>query len=185
MDLALPRPPVERQQLSTHSGVRMSVHRRAGRAGPRPRRNPTVTAHRAEPDPSPRRLWAAHGASLFALARALLGDGEAARDVVCSAMADLYDGTGPRADTTPETLRRAAAHLYHRCQGDLDRPAAAAASARPAAVRLGELPTVQRAALALCLYGGHSYQLAAARLGLPAEVVADLLRTGLRELRRP
>lgn len=135
---------------------------------------------------SPEQFWDLHGAALFALAVAVLGNQEGALNAVRLAMVDLYTGNLPSDEPSSETLRRAAGHVYHRCEGGLTSPTAEpAAGAHPGVVRLGELAAAQRAAVALCVYGAHTYQLAAARLGLPAEVVADLLNAGLRELCRP
>ncbi len=135
---------------------------------------------------SPEQFWELHRAALFALAVALLGNREAALKAVCLAMVDLYAENSLGDDMSSETLRRAAGHVYNRCEGGLTSPTAApAAGAHPGVVRLGELATAQRAAVALCVYGAHTYQLAAVRLGMPAEVVADLLNAGLRELCRP
>ncbi len=163
----------------------MPVHRRPGR--PRTRSSRTSSARPGERslDLAPEQFWDLHGVSLFALARALLGDREAALRAVCLAMVDLYAEDVPGADAGPETLRRAAGLVYDRCDGGRTRPPTArAAGGHPATVGLGELATAQRAAVALCSYGGHTYQLAAARLDLPDEVVADLLTSGLRELSR-
>ena len=51
-------------------------------------------------------------------------------------------------------------------------------------VWLGQLAELQRACLALCLFGGHNYREAAGLLGLPPMTVADLLTSGLREVKR-
>lgn len=177
------RPPAERHHRRRLPRFALPVHR-PGRSRARPFR--TSGAYRPEGrdlDLSPEHFWDLHGTSLFALASALLGDRDAAVRAVCLAMVDLYTGDVPGAGTSPETLRRAAGLVFLRCEGGLARPSAArAAGGHPVAVRLGELAAAQRAAVALCVYGGHTYQLAAVRLGLPAEVVADLLRSGLREL---
>ena len=175
--------PVPHRESSSWSRPRLGLRSRHARAfrdlaaeGPRTARGPEL---------SPEQFWDLHGAALFALAVALLGDREKALKAVCLAMVDLYADDIPGDDPSSETLQRAAGHVYHRCEGDLTSPTAGPADAHPSVVRLGELAAAQRAAVALCMYGAHTYQLAAARLGLPAEVVADLLNAGLRELCRP
>lgn len=178
------RPPVERYSRRRLRGFAMPGHGRPGMSRTRPWR--TFGAYRPEGrdlELSPEHFWNLHGSSLFALARALLGDHDAAVRAVCLAMVDLYTWDVPGVGTSPETLRRAAGLVFDRCEGGLARQGAgSAAGGHPAVVRLGELAAAQRAAVALCVYGGHTYQLAAVRLELPAEVVADLLRSGLREL---
>ncbi len=52
----------------------------------------------------------------------------------------------------------------------------------PAKRGLDALPDKERAAIALCLYGAHTYQEAADLLALPAEAVAHLLSLGLRKV---
>lgn len=189
--------------METPLGVCMPVPHRGGSSQPRPgpralRRSRPAQASRnfaAEApqaargrEVSPEQFWDLHGAALLALAVALLGDREAALNAVRRAMVDLYTEAVPSEATSSETLRRAAGHVFQRCEGGPTAPmspAALAAGAHPSVVRLGELAVAQRAAMALCVYGAHTYQLAAARLGLPADVVADLLNAGLRELCRP
>ena len=51
-------------------------------------------------------------------------------------------------------------------------------------VWLGELAQLQRAGLALCVFGGHTYREAAGLLGLPPTTVAELLTSALREVNR-
>jgi len=133
---------------------------------------------------SPEAFWDGHGASLYALACALLVDEEAALRAVALAMVDLYSPAGVDAEVSPEvTLRTAAACVYMRCHDGLTAtPIVRTMTTPPLMVWLGELARGQRAALALCVFGGHTYQQAATRLDLPLEVAADLLTSGLRDL---
>jgi DNA-directed RNA polymerase specialized sigma24 family protein len=52
----------------------------------------------------------------------------------------------------------------------------------PLMVWLGQLAQLQRACLALCVFGGHTHREAADLLGVAPSTVAELLTTGLREL---
>ena len=52
-------------------------------------------------------------------------------------------------------------------------------------VWVNQLGQLQRACLALCLFGGHTYREAAALLGLAPSTAAALLTSGLTELGRP
>lgn len=134
-------------------------------------------------DMSPERFWDLYGASLYALARALLGDDAAALHVVPRAMVDLFSSTGGEAPMSTEpTLRAAAACVYDRCYAALSKDPRNGTRATPPPVSLGELEGAQRAALALCIFGGHTYRQAAARLDMASEVAADLLTSGLRDL---
>ena len=54
----------------------------------------------------------------------------------------------------------------------------------PVMVWMSQLARVQRASLALCVFGGLTHREAAALLDVPPSTVADLLTTGLRELGR-
>ncbi len=54
----------------------------------------------------------------------------------------------------------------------------------PAMVWVSQLARLQRASLALCVFGGLTYREAAALLDVPPVTVADLLTAGLRELGR-
>jgi DNA-directed RNA polymerase specialized sigma24 family protein len=52
----------------------------------------------------------------------------------------------------------------------------------PSMVWLGQLAQLQRACLALCLFGGHTHREAASLLGVPSMTVAGLLTSGLKDL---
>ena len=52
----------------------------------------------------------------------------------------------------------------------------------PVMVWLGQLAQLQRACLALCVFGGLTHREAADLLGVPPSTVAELLTAGLREL---
>ncbi|KQX72378.1 RNA polymerase sigma factor [Aeromicrobium sp. Root472D3] len=115
-----------------------------------------------------------HGADLHAVASVLTTDPELAEQLVVVAVRtslpddDLgrLSGTVVRAwlDGHPEQLETIV-------------PAAPTPLSR-----LHELPVHQRASLALCRFGGHTYRQAADLLELPAASVADLLTTSLRAL---
>jgi DNA-directed RNA polymerase specialized sigma24 family protein len=49
-------------------------------------------------------------------------------------------------------------------------------------VWLGQLVELQRACLALCVFGGFTHREAAELIGVPPNTVAELLTAGLREL---
>ncbi|GGO85487.1 hypothetical protein GCM10011584_05570 [Nocardioides phosphati] len=133
---------------------------------------------------SPEAFWDLHGSSLYALACAVIGDEKAASRVVATAMVDLYSSAGWEARVSRGiTLRSAAACVYDGCRASLAGSSTKRTMATPPLmVLLGELEGCQRAALALCVFGGHTYQQAAARLDLPSDVAADLLTSGLRDL---
>ena len=59
-----------------------------------------------------------------------------------------------------------------------------AAMLPPVMVWVSQLARLQRASLALCVYGGLTHREAAALLDVPPSTVADLLTAGLRELGR-
>ena len=132
----------------------------------------------------PEGFWDLHGSSLYALACALLGDEAAASRAVSSAMADLYASAAGEVQVTPTvTLCSAAAGVYDRCHAGLASASMERAGTTPRpVVLLGELAVAQRAALALCVFGGHTYHQAARRLDTRAEVAAGLLTSGLRDL---
>lgn len=126
-------------------------------------------------------LWDRHGGSGYALACALLGDQAAAVEAVRRAMADLTCSV--RGVSTEEAGRCLARHVY--------RHAHEAAGGTPDAVLLppvmvwvSQLAWLQRASLALCMFGGLTHRDAADLLDVPPSTVADLLTAGLRELGR-
>lgn len=130
-------------------------------------------------------LWDGHGDTAYALALALLGDEMAAAEAVRLAMVDLVRSAGARPDAaTDGEASRALARSIHR-------HAAALPSGTPATDRLprpmvwlSQLAWLQRASIALCVYGRLTHREAAALLDVPPATVAGLLTAGLRELSR-
>ena len=130
--------------------------------------------------PALRRLWDGHGAAAYSLACALLGDEAAAADAVWLAMADVARDAP---DEPEELRRRLVCQVYRRAQQAAERTPGAARLPR-AMVWLSTLARLQRASLALCVYGGLTHRETAALLDVPPATVADLLTTGLREIGR-
>jgi len=123
-------------------------------------------------------LWDRHGSSVYQLACALLGDTTAAQQAVTMAMSDLADA-GPR--SVPPTRRSLVRHVFWRSQ-ELGSVTPRTLRVPPTMVWLGELAQLQRACLALCLFGGHTHREAAGLLDVPPATVAGMLTSGLREL---
>ena len=126
-------------------------------------------------------LWDRHGGSAYALACALLGNEVAAAEAVRLAMADLARSIG--GVSTEETRRCLARHVYRHAQepagetsGEVLLP--------PVMVWVSQLARLQRASLALCVFGGLTYREAAALLDGPPSTVAGLITAGLQELGR-
>lgn len=160
-----------------------------------------ATSH--PPDRSPRfvrnrpvtRAFDRHGEALLCLASAMIGRGAAAESAVIETIADAsarMDWTHPEDE---RGLRRELARLtYWRCvrwSGAVsqDDPQTSVASLephrdadQPTADALDGLSGQERAAIALCLYGAHTYQETAELLALPPETVARLLSFGLHRL---
>lgn len=136
-------------------------------------------------------LYDDHGAALFAVARLLLDDLGDARGVVV----DVLIENGRRQLPGQDVRRYLACQVYLGCVRARMRrhavlPESEAHTLPPRAVRhtsavpgLAELSEQQRAAVALCLYGEHTYVDVADTLSLPPPVVTTLLRSGLRKLR--
>lgn len=152
----------------------------------RSKRGPLHLVHTSGGTLPPEELWDLHGSALFALARALIGDEPTALHAVTWAMADLYS----HSDTVPdmpqgEALREAAERVFMRCDALLADTHTRRTTILPRPmVWFGGIEGGQRGALALCVFGGHSYRQAAALLDLPPDVVAALLTSGLQELTR-
>jgi len=122
-------------------------------------------------------LWGAHGPSVYALACALLVDEEAAAEVVTLAMTDYARSSDGQA--SGDARRSLARRVYRLSQEIADR---GPATQLPAVmVRLDQLAQLQRACLAVCVFGEHTYREAADLLGVPPTTVAELLTAGLRE----
>ncbi len=126
-------------------------------------------------------LWDRHGASVYALACALLGDETAAARAVTQGMTDLARSDG--SVSADEARRSWARHVYWRSQ-ELAGETSRTPDLPSTMVWLGQLARLQRSCLALCLFGGHTHREAAALLGVSPTTVADLLTSGLREVRR-
>ena len=126
-------------------------------------------------------LWDRHGASAYALACALLGDEVTAAEAVRLAMADL--ARSDRGVSTEQARRRLARHVYRHTQ-DSAGETSGAVLLPPVMVWVSQLARLQRASLALCVFGGLTHREAAALLDVPPSTVAELLTAGLRELGR-
>ena len=126
-------------------------------------------------------LWDRHGASVYALACAVLGDETAAARAVTLGMTDLTRSDG--SVSADEARRSWARHVYWRSQELAGEPSPTP-DLPSTMVWLGQLARLQRASLALCLFGGHTRREAAALLGVSPTTVADLLTSGLREVGR-
>jgi hypothetical protein len=126
-------------------------------------------------------LWDRHGESAYTMACALLGDGAAAAEAVRLAMLEL---AGPADGSAAEGTRKSLArHVYRHCQAVEDK-AHGSAQLPPLMVWVSQLAQLQRASLALCVFGGLTHREAAALLDVPPRTVAELLSAGLRELGR-
>lgn len=148
----------------------------------RPGVTPSVTGTpRAAPDTSAEDLWNNHGQRVYSLAHALLGDETAAMRAVAMGMVDLVrtDGAVPARDTGCALAR----HVYLRSTA-LSQEAPRRTGLLPAMERLAQLADLQRASIALCAFGGHTYGCAAEVLGIAPPTVAQLLTSGLAEISR-
>lgn len=124
-------------------------------------------------------LWDLHGPPLYALACALLGNEVAAAEAVRLAMADLAPSI--RDVSSQEARRRLVRHVYlHALEHGPETFGAAVLP--PIMVWVSQLARLQRASLALCVFGGLTHREAAALLDVPPSTVAGLLTAGLREV---
>jgi DNA-directed RNA polymerase specialized sigma24 family protein len=126
-------------------------------------------------------LWDRHGRSVYALACTLLGDEEAATQAVTLGMTDLAHST--ERVSAKDALCSIARHVYWRSQ-ELSGATSSTLHLPPAMEWVGQLAQLQRACLALCVFGGYTYREAADLLGAPPTTVARLLTAGLREVGR-
>jgi DNA-directed RNA polymerase specialized sigma24 family protein len=126
-------------------------------------------------------LWDRHGRSVYALACTLLGDEEAATQAVKQGMTDLARSTD--SVLAKDARRSMARHVYRRSQ-ELAGKTPRTMDLPPAMVWLSQLAHLQRACLALCVFGGHTHREAAGLLDVPPTMVADLLTAALREVGR-
>ena len=124
-------------------------------------------------------LWDRHGDAIYSLATMLVDDEATARRVVTLAMIDLALTTD--CISGPDAQRSLARHVYLRSQ-ELTGAATRTQDLPPAMVWLAELAPLQRACVALCCFGDHTYRQAAALLRVPAETAAELLTAGLRDV---
>ena len=124
-------------------------------------------------------LWDCHGGSVYAVACTLLGDEEAAIQAVTLGMADLASSSDRV--SAQDARRSMARHVFWRSQ-ELTGKTPRSMDLPPAMVWLGHVAQLQRACLALCVFGGHTYREAAGLLGVPPTTVAELLTAGVREV---
>jgi hypothetical protein len=135
----------------------------------------TSTGHTAR---QAEHLLTGHGRAAFALACALLGNEEMAVRATSLGIVDLACSPAVPAAGTRRALAR---RVYWRCEqiaGETTRGVHQPATM----VRLRQLARLQRACLALCVFGGHTYREAASLLGVPPLTVARSLTSGLTEL---
>ena len=126
-------------------------------------------------------LWDRHGGYAYALACALLGNEAAAAEAVRLAMVDASRSI--RGVSTEEARRCLVRHVYRHTQEHVG-DTSGAVLVPPVMVWLSRLARLQRASLALCVFGGLTHREAAALLDVPPSTVAALLTAGLRELGR-
>lgn len=126
-------------------------------------------------------LWNSHGQSVYSLAHALLGEETTAMQAVALGMVDFVrrDISTPAEDTG-----RTLARLVYRRSTELASETSNSTDMTPVMGCLAQLAQLQRASLALCTFGGHTYGDAAKVLGIAPLTVAQLLTSGLNELSR-
>jgi len=151
-------------------------------------------------------LYQRHGGSALALARRMLGDGEAAEEVVQDVFVAVWrraatfrpEASGPRTWLFAIVRNRSIDELRRRSGA----PQRALDDAQPPALdndpwpeiwkrhcgdalrtALAALPAEQREAIELGFYGGLSHSQIAERLGLPLGTVKKRVRSGLKRLR--
>jgi hypothetical protein len=126
-------------------------------------------------------LWDRHGGSAYALACALLGNEVAASEAVRLAMADV--ARSHRGVSTEEARHSLVRHVYRHAREPVGETSGTVLLP-PVMVWVSQLARLQRASLALCVFGGLTHRETAALLDVPPGTVADLLTAGLRELGR-
>jgi Sigma-70, region 4 len=132
----------------------------------------TLTSDRAE------ELLASHVVPAYAMACALLGDEVAAGRVVALGVADLARSTEPWSEST----RVALATFVYRQSQQIDADATTAPQLPATMLWLRQLARLQRASLALCVFGGLTHREAARLLGVAPLTVARSLTSGLKDL---
>lgn len=147
----------------------------------------TSFAVRAEPGATSSHSWAEHlwndhGQRLYSLAFALLGDETEAMHAVALGMVELvrFDGA-----TSADDRGCVLARLVYVRSVSLADQVPRRTGLPPTMGRLAELADLQRASIALCAFGGHTYRCAAEVLGIAPPTVAQLLTSGLAEIGRP
>ena len=133
---------------------------------------------------SAEQLWDLHGTSLYALACGLLGDEPAAVRAVTRGMTDFIIQTesDPGLEKS-DVLPQLSGYVYQRCELMVaDVSFSRTMTMPPLIVWLSELVRVQRACLALCVFGGHTHREAAKRLNLSPVTVAGMLTAGLHQI---
>lgn len=135
-----------------------------------------------------------HGTSMFCLAMVVTGRAAEAEMAVVDAISEARGRSSCTRADDHDSLRHELARLtYWRCirgrgPGTMDYVPSAPTvgfdhrSGALATESLRTLPVQERAAIALCLYGEHTYQEAADLVALPPTTVAGLLSVGLRRL---
>ena len=125
-------------------------------------------------------LWKDHGTPVYWLAYAVLGDETAATRAVALGMVDFVrlDET----TATPHETRRTLARHVYRHSAELARELSPSPKRPPVMGWLAQLAWLQRASLALCCYGEHTYEEAAELLDISPRTAAQLLTAGLQEL---
>ncbi len=126
-------------------------------------------------------LWNRHGRAVYSLAHTLLGDETTAMRAVAQAMVDFV---GRDICTPAEDTGRTLAALVYRRSAELAKETSTPTHLTPGMEGLARLAQLQRASLALCTFGGHTYGDAAKVLGIAPLTVAQLLTSGLDELSR-
>lgn len=127
-------------------------------------------------------LWESHGTPVYWMAYAVLGDETAAMQAVALGMVDHV--RRDHENTPADEVRRALArHVYLR-SAELASQSSASTKPPPLMEQLAQIARLQRASLALCTYGGHTYGEAAEVLGISPHTAAQLLTAGLHELSR-
>ena len=129
--------------------------------------------------------WHRHGAALFALSLVLFEDVDAAESVVTQAFLDAC--TPADIALAPVSRRELARYVYVLWVRRTTAPGSARQLAfsahpgwRPSGVAaMAKLSRLQRTAIALALFGEHTYTEIATLMDLPAMDIASLMRSGL------
>jgi hypothetical protein len=129
--------------------------------------------------------WHRHGAALFALSLVLFEDVDDAESVVTQAFLDAC--TPVDIALAPVTRRELARYVYVlwvRRTAEPDSPRRLGSSARPGwrpsgIAAMTGLSHRQRTAIALAMFGEHTYTEIATLMELPAGDIASLMRSGL------